>query len=52
MVKKITKRSTKTKIGKRYSCKVCGLAVIVDRTCGCVDACDIVCCGEEMRPGR
>jgi hypothetical protein len=23
--------------------------VSVDEACGCVDACDIICCGEEMR---
>ena len=35
--------------GDRYSCEVCGLVVSVDEACGCVDACDIICCGEEMK---
>jgi len=39
----------KVKSGDRYACEVCGLVVSVDEACGCVDACDIICCGEEMR---
>jgi len=35
--------------GDQYSCEVCGLIVSVDESCGCVDACDIICCGEEMK---
>jgi len=38
----------KVKSGDRYACEVCGLVVSVDEACGCVDACDIICCGEEM----
>ncbi len=53
--KKISKAATKkagkaVKEGDRYQCEVCGLAVTVDEACGCADACDIVCCGEEMKP--
>ncbi|MFC1862307.1 hypothetical protein ACFLT4_01030 [Chloroflexota bacterium] len=28
-----------------YVCGVCGLAITVDEACGCVDFCDIICCG-------
>jgi len=42
----------KNKKGKRYNCKVCGLIVKVDNECGCVDACDIVCCGQAMAPKK
>lgn len=49
MAKKNKKKAAKSKKGSRYVCKVCGLAVTVDNICGCVDACDIICCGEEMR---
>ncbi len=35
--------------GNRYSCDVCGLVVSVDEVCGCVDTCDLICCGEEMK---
>jgi len=33
----------------QYSCEVCGLVVSVDEACGCIDACDIVCCGQQMK---
>lgn len=42
------KSSSKTKKGTKYSCKNCGLIITVDNECGCVDACDIICCGEQM----
>jgi hypothetical protein len=31
---------------------VCGLAVTVDEVCGCVDVCDIICCGKPMKPKK
>lgn len=52
MVKKGAKRVTKTKKGSRYTCSVCGLVLTVDNVCGCVDACDIICCGKEMQPKK
>ena len=36
--------------GDGYQCGVCGLAVTVDEVCGCVDVCDIICCGKPMKP--
>jgi hypothetical protein len=39
----------KTKKGDSYECAVCGLVVSVDETCGCVDVCDIICCGKPMK---
>ncbi|MCM8796489.1 MAG: hypothetical protein NC923_01180 [Candidatus Omnitrophica bacterium] len=42
-----TKKTAKKKA--KYACKICGLVVSVDNLCGCVDTCDIVCCGEEMK---
>jgi len=39
----------KTKTGDSYKCEVCGLAITVDEECGCVDACDIICCSEPMK---
>ena len=41
-------RKGKVTKGDRYACDVCGLVVSVDEICGCVDACDIICCGEQM----
>lgn len=45
--KKAVKKNAKK--GDKYVCGVCGMAVTVDKTCGCVDTCDIVCCGKEMK---
>jgi hypothetical protein len=42
----------KTKVGDAYVCGVCGLAVTVDDVCGCVDACDIICCEKPMKRKR
>ncbi len=36
------------KKGDKYQCGVCGLVVMVDEPCNCVEACDIICCGQEM----
>jgi rubrerythrin len=49
-VKKVAKKAVKE--GDVYKCSVCGLAVTVDEVCGCVDACDIVCCEKPMKPKR
>ena len=35
--------------GVSYTCEVCGLVVSVDEVCGCVDVCDIICCGKPMK---
>jgi hypothetical protein len=42
----------KNKAGDGYVCQVCGLAVTVDEVCGCVDACDIICCDTPMKKKR
>jgi len=47
-VKKAAKKAVKR--GDMYTCGVCGLAVTVDEVCGCVDACDIICCEKQMKP--
>jgi hypothetical protein len=39
-----------TEVGSKYECVVCGLVVCVDEICGCVETCDIICCGEHMEP--
>jgi hypothetical protein len=43
-----TKKQKKEKIGNKYVCGVCGLSVVVNENCCCDDACDLVCCGEQM----
>ena len=49
--KEAAKTTTKKKVskGQAYSCDVCGLVVSVDEVCGCVETCDIVCCGKPMK---
>lgn len=49
MKNKISKRKTSAKKKSRYECGVCGLVVSSDNACGCVESCDIICCGEEMK---
>ncbi len=47
---KAVKKSVKSvKRGDAYKCGVCGLVVTVDETCGCVDACDLICCERPMK---
>ncbi len=45
VAKKVGKKGVK---GQSLECGVCGLVVTVDEECGCVDECDIICCGEPM----
>jgi len=54
VVKKAVKKAAKKGVrkGDVYKCGVCGLAVTVDETCGCVDYCDIICCEKPMKPKR
>lgn len=40
------------KSGARYICDACGLALTVDTACSCDDFCDIICCGEQMKPAK
>jgi hypothetical protein len=44
-MKKKTRRINR---GDKYICGVCGLVVRVSKTCGCIDMCDLLCCGEQM----
>lgn len=49
--KKPAKKKTLKKDDKLV-CQLCGLVVSVDNVCGCVDVCDLICCGKEMKPKR
>jgi hypothetical protein len=55
MVEKRTTRAKRAPVRKQiakgasYVCGGCGLAVVVDEVCGCVDVCDIICCGKPMK---
>jgi len=37
------------KKGEKYTCEDCGLVVLIEEPCGC-EPCEIVCCGEPMKP--
>ncbi len=43
-----TTKKTKQKAKKLY-CEKCGLVVTIDRECGCVDTCDLICCGTKLK---
>jgi len=45
-------KTAKARRGEKLYCEACGLVVTVDETCGCVEVCDIVCCGENMQPRK
>lgn len=47
-VKKSGEKKTGAKKGTKYACSECGMVVTVDKACGCVDVCDLICCGEQM----
>lgn len=39
------------KKGDKYECEECGMVVMVADPCSC-GSCDIVCCGEPMKPAK
>jgi hypothetical protein len=53
-IPKVAKEASKkgVKRGEAYKCSVCGLSVVVDEVCGCIDTCDIICCEKPMKPKR
>ena len=34
--------------GDKLECEVCGLTVVVDESCGCVEAHELICCEQPM----
>jgi hypothetical protein len=52
MAKKASAKKAGVKKGEKYVCGVCGLGIRVDEVCGCVDVCDIICCGVQMKPKK
>ncbi len=50
--KKTKKASKKTAQINKYLCETCGLVVTIDKPCGCVEECDIICCGQPMKPKK
>jgi len=46
------KAAAKTKKGQAYECHVCGLRVVVDNICGCVEEHALICCKKVMKKKR
>jgi hypothetical protein len=46
------KAAAKTKKGQAYECHVCGLRVVVDNICGCVEEHALICCKKAMKKKR
>jgi hypothetical protein len=43
------KVAAKAKKGQAYECHVCGLRVVVDEVCGCVEEHALICCSKPMK---
>jgi hypothetical protein len=43
------KVAAKAKKGSAYECHVCGLRVVVDQVCGCVEEHALICCMKPMK---
>ena len=46
------KAAAKIKKGQAYECHVCGLRVVVDNVCGCVEEHVLICCKKSMKKKR
>ena len=46
------KAAAKVKKGHGYECHVCGLRVVVDNVCGCVEEHVLICCEKPMKKKR
>ena len=40
------------KKGDTYICGICGLSIVVDRTCGYAEVHELICCGKAMKAGK
>lgn len=49
--KKVTpkKKAAKVKKGETYECGVCGVRIVVDEACGCVEEHAFICCMKPMK---
>lgn len=46
------KAAAKLKKGQAYECHVCGLRVVVNNVCGCVEEHALICCKKPMKKKR
>ena len=52
-VKTVPKKKVKAnKKGDTYECRVCGVRIIVDEVCGCVEEHTFICCQKPMKKKR
>lgn len=42
------KKAAKVKKGDTYECRVCGVRIVVDKVCGCVEEHAFICCAKPM----
>ncbi|MBI5048149.1 MAG: hypothetical protein HZB54_04290 [Deltaproteobacteria bacterium] len=47
--KKSSKKKTGIKKGSKYVCSECGVVLVVDEVCGCLEVCDLICCGKQLK---
>jgi hypothetical protein len=40
------------KKGDTYVCGICGLSILVDKTCGYTEVHELICCGKAMKAGK
>jgi hypothetical protein len=40
------------KKGENYVCGICGLSIIVDKTCGYAEVHELICCGKAMKTDK
>ncbi len=50
--KKTKKVAAKIKKGQAYECHVCGLRVVVNNVCGCIEEHALICCKKPMKKKR
>jgi len=43
------KKAAKIKKGETYECGVCGVRIVVDEACGCVEEHAFICCMKPMK---
>ena len=46
------KKAARIKKGQAYECQVCGLRVVVDEICGCIEEHALICCKKPMKKKR
>jgi len=46
------KAAAKIRKGQAYECHVCGLRVVVNNVCGCVEEHALICCKKPMKKKR